>query len=132
MVHTVIWILIKAFRVTLKGVHEPPPLKKKSPWFAKRKILKKGWQRGGRCVDLKWLGGYTKKYEFHLRNSSYGFVSCYIWLEQTFGNVAPPFFKIFIFAKYGISEFTRIKNQLHTTITYWNMIFEAKRSTFFQ
>ena len=29
MVHTVIWILIKAFRVTLEGVHEPPS--KKSP-----------------------------------------------------------------------------------------------------
>ena len=61
------------------------------PCFAKIKFLKKGGQRGGRCVDLKWLGGYTKKYEFHLRNASYGFVSCYIWSEQTFGNVARPF-----------------------------------------
>ena len=54
------------------------------PYFAKIKFLKKGVQRGGRCVDLKWLGGYTKKYEFHLRNASYGFVSCYVWSEQTF------------------------------------------------
>ena len=32
--------------------------------FCKNKIFEKG---GGRCVDLKWLGGYTKKYEFHLK-----------------------------------------------------------------
>ena len=59
--------------------------------FCKNEIFEKGGQRGGgRCVDLKWLGGYTKKYEFHLINASYGFVSCYIWSEQTFGNAAPP------------------------------------------
>ena len=33
MVHTVIWILIKAFRETVKGVHDPPPTKK-SPHYA--------------------------------------------------------------------------------------------------
>ena len=61
------------------------------PFFWKIKILKKGGQRGGRYLNMKFNDNYDKKYKYDAQNRSQSLVLCYIWSESMFRNNAPPF-----------------------------------------
>ena len=60
------------------------------PFFWKIKILKKGGQRGGRYLNMKFNDNYDKKYKYDAQNRSQSLVLCYIWSESMFWNNATP------------------------------------------